>query len=223
MRTKSFILAAAALAASVSLASATTITQTESYGPQTTDWGSPTRVPLDFAGFDNSLGTLTGVFVVAKETFNGTITNRNLSSVTATIATTLTNSWDAYLPTPLNSVSDLASHGSTNAVDIESPLATGATHPVSGYSPNSDASISGDNLVPYEGAFVIGTDDIGSTSTSATTTYYGTAAYTDLGELSVTVTYTYHPAVPPPPVPTPEPATLALLGSSLFGLGLIRR
>jgi hypothetical protein len=31
------------------------------------------------------------------------------------------------------------------------------------------------------------------------------------------------PLTPTPPPPVPEPATLALLGSALFGLGLVRR
>jgi len=64
----------------------------------------------------------------------------------------------------------------------------------------------------------------GNATTSGTTS--GSAAYSGgfangTAEANVTVLYDYVPA--PPPSSTPEPATMALFGSALVGLGLIRR
>src|SRR4051794_30786500 len=61
MRSKVLGLAAGAFVMTASLAYAgTTAPQTASWS-QNTNWGVPTLVELNFAGFDTSLGTLTSV------------------------------------------------------------------------------------------------------------------------------------------------------------------
>jgi hypothetical protein len=63
---------AAALIASGPLASADVIVQTQSYGPATTDCGTPTPVSLTFPGFNINLGTLTGLSVSVTQNTIGT-------------------------------------------------------------------------------------------------------------------------------------------------------
>ena len=82
MRLTTLVIAAVALVAFGKTATATTITQTESFGPQATNWGSPTAVPLNFSGFDTSLGTLTGVSITVTEDTAGTLQNTNTGSST---------------------------------------------------------------------------------------------------------------------------------------------
>ena len=217
-------LAAGALLASVSLAYADTITQSQTY-TNDTNWGTPTLVDLNFAGFDSSLGTLTGVTVTGTESINGTIQAQNTSDATSDISTYLNNVWDAYLPgSGLNGITDLVTDGlgsfSNTATDSGlAPGAWGQSWTLTGSSQYQAVSQQGDDLSRYESAFSVSADDwgfIGSTDDNGDNVY---ATYTDTGTLEVDVTYTYTAA--PPPVP--EPATLALLGSGLLGLGVARR
>jgi hypothetical protein len=96
------------------------------------------------------------------------------------------------------------------------PGATGDAHAVTGTSNATATSGPGDNLGFFLSPFDISIADKGSVAVSSDNGN-GQSAYTDSGQIMVSVTYVYDD------IPTPEPATLALFGSSLFGLGLIRR
>jgi len=217
MRLRTLGLAAAALIASGPLASADVIVQTQSYGPATTDWGTPTPVSLTFPGFNINLGTLTGLSVSVTQNTIGTIRATNAGATLAVIRTKLINTYNAYLPGALNGVSSLS--GTVITGTMVDTLLGGATSPLHKLTASGHVyatAAAGDNLSPYESPFVILASDSGSINISASNAN-GIAAYTDLADILVTLTYTYTVAT------VAEPTALALLGSSLFGLGLIRR
>ncbi|MFL5251844.1 MAG: choice-of-anchor E domain-containing protein [Rhodopila sp.] len=221
MRSKVLGLAAAgAVVMTASLAYAgTTSPQTASYS-NNTNWGVPTLVELNFAGFDGSLGTLTGVTVSVLEEVSGTVQNTNTGNDASGIDSWLVNTWTVYLPSALNSVSHLTgTSASADQYDDLDPGATGDVVTVTGSSNGSAASAASNDLTAYKSAFTVTAKDLGGVTVSADNGN-GQSAYTDTGTITVSVTYTYDA---PPPPPVPEPATLAILGGGLFGLGLVRR
>ncbi|HYZ23494.1 MAG TPA: choice-of-anchor E domain-containing protein, partial [Rhodopila sp.] len=117
-------------------AQAATIVQTASFGPQSTDWGTGEGlypvVNLHFAGFDTSLGTLTGVSIQAGESETGTVKNQNDGSSPTTVKSRIDNTWDVFLPSRLGGLTFLQSDSVTGyQADALNPGAVGPVYSVS--------------------------------------------------------------------------------------------
>lgn len=221
--------ASTALVASSSLSFATVIADADSalsYN-STTNWGTSTSntsfLPTDtfnFAGFNSSLGTLTGVVITASESVGGTITATNTGNGNANFTAALQNTFKFSIPT----VSTVTlSVNSTPVTDTD--LATNSSYgPVSvtEASPHRSAQTTitlSSNLSAFESAWSVTGGDLGSVTS---TQYNGNTTFSsvDTGGIILTAQYTYTPTVT---TPTPEPATMAVLGTGLAGMGLLRR
>jgi len=179
------------------------------------------------AGFNPALGTLTAI----------TITDYGAEELNVS-ATNISSSPQAYMNVSGNGTLTLTTSG-PSAFDItqnfSAPAASGvvpgnSTVPVTHSGP---VAISGSetlsspptNLVQYIGAsttyLVTLTDTASVSGTCSNPVFCGTSV---TGSVGITVTYNYSPAVVvPPPVTTPEPGSVALLGSAMAGLSVLRR
>jgi hypothetical protein len=220
MRLRTFVLAAIALTGSASLASADVITDTLSYGPTPTNWGSGGSVSLSFPGFNTSLGTLTGIEITATQTTNGSFTAINNSTTPGSYQTRLENTFQLTLPSPLHGSTIIKSTTYTSWIrDLLIPAGqSGSSHIVTASSSAYATWTSGDALSPYESPFTIGVTDTGAVTIQALLGK-GYATYTDSGKVSVTVEYTYTAAA----IPAAEPATFWVVGMGILGLRLVRR
>ncbi len=204
----------AVLAISAGAARAATFTELATTGAlQTTDFTDN----LTLAGFNTSLGTLTGVSVTLSDAgaFGGNLQN-GASSVESFKITE-----DVNFTT--NSSSTLLASLTTDLVATQTytNLASAASAAFGPYSPTS--SVSGTATAAQIGEFLAGNVSLSLATLTGTTVLGGGGniinKITTQADATVTITYTYSPSAPPP---VPEPASLAVLGMGLLGLGFVR-
>ena len=201
-------------------------------GPHQPNWGTNTTItipggaihaPASFAGFDTTLGTLTGVTIMVRSSFDGSMTTTATGpgmSVTELIAT------DNIIYDLFNNGADVtqtstsAGSGALGGL-FGLSLANGQSHTEALASDTGfsvfDFTAAGGSLADFTSAWVFGcSNTIQNTSTLSgpnDTTFNGVA------ECEVKVDYDFTPA----PQPAPIPGSLLLMAAGLLGFGASRR
>jgi hypothetical protein len=232
------------LSCAAQAANITTATQTLTFGPQRTEFGGLSQA---FNYFDSNLGTLLSVNIGTSYGFTSQITVSNnaatSSSGTAQAEGLLSLSAqnagvNNVLQNLLNTPVDPAFNGGISATTFDLlgtrrgyGLAPGASSIL-----QSDATTqvrqpitdtTGNDLLPFEVAGGGTTNVIANTFTTTLQSNNGGNTSTveaTTATATFSISYTYdNSTAQPPPNPVPEPASLALLASGLFGVGMIRR
>ena len=219
------VLVGAGLLACTSAASAGVVTAAESgtYGPLPTNWGVPPPADLvdyfpvdaqaiNFAGFDPSLGALQSVSLLITESLSGTLTPTNAASARARVVTYIDNTLTYQISGTEYSLEDK----SVKNTAVLDPGQTGPTAKVTGSASTTLTFSSPSDLAFFKKAWSGLFSDSGSVNISDTSGN-GNAVYTDVGAVSVQATYTFDEAA------VSEPLSVALFGSGLVALGLVRR
>ena len=224
---------ATALTIAASISNAATISYTSTQGPTLTDF----LVNLTVLKFDGSLGTLTGAtikFTATDDISSLTLTNTSPSSQTFRYTSVAdffltSNSADTTLVGTDLAVTNFNS-GFITLGAAGTGVCAAATPSVIcnsvSYSPPPATANTGEVAVTDLSTYIasIGSVDFnlgGFTSTGTTFTGGGgniNSSQTTYGTAVATITYTYEVITG-----TPEPATMALMGSSLLGLALLKR
>lgn len=214
-------LAAAALAAmGTSAAFATTITEHGSLSSQTTTAYNAPGLTIYIPQFDTTLGTLNSISIstTTSEVANVSVNNTDLNN-----AWSFTNG-KAEVFLNVTGPSSFSQYVTTDAIQPSGTVAANSTQNYPGLTGSQTSSNTvTTGLSSFEGvgsnnlsfaATVLSSSFSGTTSAPSNTLYFGGGS--SLG-VDLTVVYDYTATS------VPEPTTLALMGTAIIGIGLVRR
>ena len=205
------------LAATMAVGGSSLFGGTISFSHTTSTGAVPFTDNFTLQEFDTTLGTLTGITITLSDTataevdvFNSTSTAQGFTNATASIPLNLTG------PASV----------SVNTTAVAGPIAGTANPGVNAFpgipgTGSGSTNVASANFGSYEGvgttfaSFSVASSTGNFSGTSVPGVFFGGSA--TVGAVT-TITYTYTPSTG-----TPEPSTMALLGSSLLGVGFIAR
>lgn len=208
-------LAAVALLAA-SAAHADTISFSDSFGPQSTNWTHN----LSLTKFDPTLGTLTSISIVYGGSVTSTFSLENRDPAAATLTANTFATLKFGGPINVTKTIDESVDKSVGAFDgTDDLLGVSAVGPfdVTGSVGPTTLGVAVDPTYEGIGSFLINVVATGKSNASGAGNLHADIA--TIADANATVTYTYTKAA----VSVPEPASIALVGMALAGLGLARR